>query len=98
MKVAAIWTAKVLGFSIAAVGLLWASLVLHVPTALGRAAAEDAINHLASDRIPGRMKVESVDELELGYVAMSGFEAYDLDDVRVIAVDRGSRASTPGPC
>lgn len=67
-----VWVAKVLAWSVGALGLLLASLALHLRTELGRAAAEDGINRVASDRIPGRVHVDSVDAIDLGHVTSAG--------------------------
>lgn len=90
MKTALSWVARILLWPIVGALLLFASVWVHVPTAMGRAAAEDGINHLASDSIPGRLHVDSVDELDLGHAAVSGFAAFDLDDVEVLSVAHGS--------
>ena len=87
--------ARVLLWPVAAALLLLASIHVHLPTAMGRAAAEDAINQVATGSLPGRLHVDSVDELDLRHVAITGFEAYDLDGTKVISAAHGSMRMDP---
>lgn len=95
MSKALAWISGILLWPVVAVALLVASVRVHIPTAMGRAAAEDGINHLASGRMPGRLHVDSVDVLRLDHVEVSGFAAYDLDDVKVISASHGSMRIDP---
>ena len=85
-KTVTLWVLKVLGFLVLAPALLWGSTKLHVPTAMGRAAAKDAINELASSKLRGRLHVDSVDVLREDHIELTGFSAFDLDDVEVLAI------------
>tara|TARA_B100001750_G_scaffold215351_2_gene199281 strand:+ start:1038 stop:2174 length:1137 start_codon:yes stop_codon:yes gene_type:complete len=82
-----LWTAKVVLFLVLTPLLLWGSAKIHVPTAMGRAAAVDAVNVLATEKLMGRLHVDSVDVLREDHVQVSGFAAYDLDDVEVLHAD-----------